>query len=93
MSPRLGCLLQVTAVRLELWSLEQRLKPRAPQVSRPAVYPTEPWLEHFEWLQPVFNECLEVGEGRIRVPTAHGLGLSLSEQGRAWTTDSADISA
>lgn len=58
-----------------------------------AVYPTEPWLEHFEWLQPVFNESLEFGEGRIRVPMAHGLGLSLSEQGRAWTTESAEIRA
>jgi L-alanine-DL-glutamate epimerase-like enolase superfamily enzyme len=58
-----------------------------------AVYPAEPWLEHFEWLQPVFNERLEFNGGSIKVPTAHGLGLSLSEQARAWTTESAEIRA
>lgn len=21
-----------------------------------AAYPREPWLEHFEWLEPMFNE-------------------------------------
>ena len=52
-----------------------------------AVYPREPWLEHFEWLEPLFNERLELREGRMRVPGRPGLGLSLSEQAIAWTRD------
>jgi len=52
-----------------------------------AAYPSEPWLEHFEWLEPLFNERLELRDGRMRVPTLPGLGLSLSEQARAWTVE------
>ena len=26
-----------------------------------AAYPREPWVEHFEWLEPLFNERLELG--------------------------------
>jgi L-alanine-DL-glutamate epimerase-like enolase superfamily enzyme len=52
-----------------------------------AAYPTEPWLEHFDWLEPLFNERLEIEEGRIVVPTRAGLGLTLSDQARAWTRD------
>ncbi|WP_035855384.1 L-talarate/galactarate dehydratase [Cryptosporangium arvum] len=52
-----------------------------------AAYPTEPWLEHFDWLHPLFEERLEIGGGRIVVPTRPGLGVTLSEQARAWTTD------
>ncbi len=29
-----------------------------------AAYPLEPWLEHFEWLNPLFNEQLELRDGR-----------------------------
>jgi L-alanine-DL-glutamate epimerase-like enolase superfamily enzyme len=53
-----------------------------------AAYPTEPWVEHFEWLEPLFNERLEVKGGRMIVPTRLGLGVSLSEQARAWTRES-----
>ncbi len=56
-----------------------------------AAYPREPWLEHFEWLEPLFNERLELQEGRMKVPDRPGVGFSLSEQARAWTRDSADI--
>ena len=52
-----------------------------------ATYPTEPWLEHFDWLEPLFNERLEIKDGRIVVPTAPGLGISLSDQARAWTRE------
>ena len=52
-----------------------------------AIYPTEPWLEHFDWLEPLFNERLEIKEGRILVPTRPGLGVTLSEQAHAWTRD------
>lgn len=43
------------------------------------------WIEHFEWLEPAFNERLEVRGGRMIVPNRPGLGLSLSEQARSWT--------
>ena len=52
-----------------------------------AMYPTEPWLEHFDWLEPLFNERLEIKGGRIVVPTRPGLGVSLSDQARAWTRE------
>jgi len=52
-----------------------------------AAYPQEPWLEHFEWLEPMFNERLEVRDGRMYVPNRPGLGFSLSQQARDWTTE------
>jgi L-talarate/galactarate dehydratase len=56
-----------------------------------AAYPTEPWVEHFDWLEPLFNERLEISGGRMRVPTRPGLGVSLSEQARAWTREHAEV--
>ena len=56
-----------------------------------AAYPREPWVEHFDWLEPLFNERLQIRNGRIQVPTAPGLGLSLSEQARAWTRQQAEF--
>ncbi len=56
-----------------------------------AAYPTEPWVEHFEWLEPLFNERIAIADGRMLVPTRPGLGLSLSEQARAWTRESAEV--
>lgn len=52
-----------------------------------AALQREPWVEHFEWLEPLFNERLELEDGRMRVPTRPGLGLSLSEQALTWTHD------
>ena len=56
-----------------------------------AVYATEPWVEHFDWLEPLFNERLEIRDGRMLVPTRPGLGLSLSEQARGWTRETVEI--
>ena len=56
-----------------------------------AAYPTEPWVEHFDWLEPLFNERLEIEAGRMLVPTRPGLGVSLSEQARAWTREQAEF--
>ena len=56
-----------------------------------AVYATEPWVEHFDWLEPLFNERLEIKDGRMLVPTRPGLGLSLSEQAQAWTREVAEV--
>ncbi len=54
-----------------------------------AAYPREPWVEHFEWLEPLFNERIEIRNGRMQVPTRPGLGLSLTDQARAWTRETA----
>ena len=56
-----------------------------------AAYPEEPWLEHFEWLEPMFNERLELRNGRMWVPNRPGLGFSLSDQAIAWTADAAEF--
>jgi L-alanine-DL-glutamate epimerase-like enolase superfamily enzyme len=56
-----------------------------------AAYETEPWVEHFEWLEPLFNERLEISDGRMLVPDRPGLGLSLSDQARAWTRSTETI--
>jgi L-alanine-DL-glutamate epimerase-like enolase superfamily enzyme len=50
-----------------------------------AAYAKEPWVEHFDWLDPLFNERLETRGGRMIVPTRPGLGVTLSDQARAWT--------
>jgi L-alanine-DL-glutamate epimerase-like enolase superfamily enzyme len=51
----------------------------------------EPWVEHFDWLEPLFNERLDIADGRMIVPTRPGLGLSLSEQARRWTRASLEF--
>ncbi|MDB5945623.1 MAG: galactarate dehydratase / L-talarate dehydratase, partial [Ramlibacter sp.] len=56
-----------------------------------AAYPREPWVEHFEWLEPLFDERIEIRAGRMLVPTRPGLGLTLSEQARRWTRDQAEF--
>lgn len=56
-----------------------------------AAYPREPWVEHFDWLNPLFNERLETKEGRMIVPDRPGLGVTFSDQARAWTTDSVEF--
>lgn len=58
-----------------------------------AAYPREPWVEHFDWLDPLFNERLETKNGRMVVPDRPGLGVTLSDQARAWTTDSVEFGA
>jgi L-talarate/galactarate dehydratase len=58
-----------------------------------AAYPREPWVEHFEWLEPLFNERIEIKDGRMQVPTRPGLGLTLSEQVKAWTREAAEVGA
>ncbi|WP_326686363.1 mandelate racemase/muconate lactonizing enzyme family protein [Streptomyces sp. NBC_01795] len=51
-----------------------------------AAYPIEPWVEHFDWLEPLFNERTHIEDGRMHVSARPGLGVTLSEQARAWTT-------
>ncbi|MGP4103137.1 L-talarate/galactarate dehydratase [Nonomuraea sp. KM90] len=56
-----------------------------------AAYPREPWVEHFEWLNPLFNERLETRDGRMIVPDRPGLGFTLSEQCRKWVVDAVEF--
>lgn len=58
-----------------------------------AAYPREPWVEHFDWLDPLFNERLEIKNGRMLVADRPGLGVTLSDQARAWTTESIEFGA
>jgi L-alanine-DL-glutamate epimerase-like enolase superfamily enzyme len=67
---------------------EQARLPMAPHfameihVHLAAAYPHEAWVEHFEWLAPLFEERLETRDGRMIVPERAGLGLSLSDFAR-----------
>jgi len=56
-----------------------------------AAYPIEPWVEHFDWLDPLFNEHLETRDGRMWVSDRPGLGFTLSEQAQAWTVGTAEF--
>ncbi|WP_105567213.1 L-talarate/galactarate dehydratase [Microbacterium halophytorum] len=58
-----------------------------------ACYPREPWVEHFDWLDPLFEERLETRDGRMIVPDRPGLGITFSDQARAWTTERVAIGA
>jgi L-alanine-DL-glutamate epimerase-like enolase superfamily enzyme len=48
-------------------------------------------VEHFEWLEPLFNERIEINNGRMLVPTRPGLGLSLSEQSKTWVRETVTV--
>ena len=56
-----------------------------------ATYSREPWVEHFEWLEPLFNERMQTRDGRMLVPNRPGLGLSLSERVAGWTAGQAEF--
>lgn len=58
-----------------------------------AAYPHEPWVEHFDWLYPLFNERLATSDGRMHLSERPGLGITLSDQARAWTVDTVTIGA
>ncbi|MBU3058912.1 L-talarate/galactarate dehydratase [Pseudomonas indica] len=56
-----------------------------------AAYEHATWIEHFEWLEPAFNERLEIRDGCMIVPNRPGLGLSLHEQADGWTMAQVEI--
>ncbi len=58
-----------------------------------ATYPHGTWVEHFDWLDPLFNEHLEIRDGRMHLSDRPGLGFTLSEQAHAWTVGSAEFRA
>jgi L-alanine-DL-glutamate epimerase-like enolase superfamily enzyme len=58
-----------------------------------ACYPRETWVEHFDWLDPLFEERLDTRDGRMLVPERPGLGITFTGQARAWATESVTIDA
>jgi L-alanine-DL-glutamate epimerase-like enolase superfamily enzyme len=56
-----------------------------------AAYPIEPWVEQFDWLAPLFNQQLEIRDGRMQVSSRPGLGFTLSERARALTVASSEF--
>ncbi len=89
-APRVGGVTQM----LKIMALADHARLRmAPHVAMEihlhlaAAYPHEPWVEHFEWLEPLFNDRLEIADGRMLVPNRPGLGISLSDQAEQWTAE------
>lgn len=58
-----------------------------------AAYPRECWVEHFEWLDPLFEQQLEVSGGRMHLSARPGLGIVLTEQARRWTVATREFQA
>lgn len=58
-----------------------------------AAYAHDAWVEHFDWLDPLFNERQAIADGKMLISDRPGLGVSLSEQARAWTVASCRIDA
>jgi L-alanine-DL-glutamate epimerase-like enolase superfamily enzyme len=56
-----------------------------------ACQPTEGWVEWFDWLDPLFEERLEIRDGRVVVPRGPGLGLTLAARAREWQLSIADL--
>jgi L-alanine-DL-glutamate epimerase-like enolase superfamily enzyme len=92
-APRVGGVTQV--LKLAAYAERRRL-PIAPHFAMEihlhlaAAYPIEPWVEHFDWLAPLFPEQLETRKGRMFVSERPGLGITLSEQARRWTVASSE---
>ncbi|MEZ3498307.1 hypothetical protein HP564_01950 [Pantoea sp. KPR_PJ] len=59
----------------------------------PAAWSTQPWLEHFEWLNPLFNEQPELRDGRRWISDRAGRGFSLSVRARSWTVLTSEVGA
>jgi len=58
-----------------------------------AAYPRDGWVEHIEWLSPLFEERLVIEDGRMQVPTGPGLGLTLSEEASGMRRDHVELRA
>jgi L-alanine-DL-glutamate epimerase-like enolase superfamily enzyme len=91
-APRVGGITQMLKIMALADQARIRMAPHFAMeihVHLAAAYPHEPWVEHFEWLEPLFNERLQIGGGRMLVPNRPGLGISLSDQAAAWTAERA----
>jgi L-talarate/galactarate dehydratase len=87
-APRVGGITQFLKIMAMAERAHLQLAPhfaREIHVHLAAAYPLEPWVEHFEWFDPLFNEQLEISGGRMHVSSRPGLGVTVSEQAQAWT--------
>lgn len=93
-APRIGGITQFLKVAAQADRRHLQLAPHFAMeihVHLAAAYPREPWVEHFDWLDPLFNERLEISGGRMHLSARPGLGVTLSDQARAWTVEEAEI--
>ncbi|MDA2815270.1 mandelate racemase/muconate lactonizing enzyme family protein [Nocardiopsis sp. RSe5-2] len=93
-APRIGGITQFLKVAAQADRRHLQLAPHFAMeihVHLAAAYPREPWVEHFDWLEPLFNERLEISGGRMHLSARPGLGVTLSDQARAWTAEEAEI--
>ncbi len=93
-APRVGGITQFLKIMTMAEGRHMKLAPHffmELHVHLSACYPHDSWVEHFDWLEPLFNERLEIRDGRMLVPTRPGLGLSLSEQARGWVVETASF--
>lgn len=44
-----------------------------------AAYAGDVWVEHIEWLQPAFNEQVEIEDGMMLVPRRPGIGFTFNK--------------
>lgn len=89
-APRVGGITQFLKICAQAEGKRMRLAPHFAMeihLHLAAAYPHEPWVEHFDWLAPLFNEELEIRDGRMIVPPRPGLGCSLTGKARDWTVE------
>ncbi|MET0238709.1 MAG: mandelate racemase/muconate lactonizing enzyme family protein [Sphingobium sp.] len=87
-APRVGGITQFLKIMTMAEQKHMKLAPHffmELHVHLAAAYPHDSWVEHFDWLEPLFNERLETRDGRMIVPARPGIGISLSDQARGWT--------
>lgn len=87
-APRVGGITQFLKVMALADSQNLQLAPHFAMeihIHLAAAYPREPWVEHFEWFDPLFNERLDIADGRMHLSSRPGLGVTISDQARAWT--------
>ena len=93
-APRVGGITQFLKI---MTMAEQKYLKMAPHfameihVHLAAAYAHDTWVEHFDWLDPLFNEHLQIRDGRMLVSDRPGLGFTLSEQALAWRVDKVEV--
>ncbi len=92
-APRVGGITQFLKIAT---AAEQKYLKMAPHFAMEihlhlaAAYAHDSWVEHFDWLDPLWNERLEIKNGRMLVSSRPGLGITLSEQALGWRVDMAE---
>jgi L-alanine-DL-glutamate epimerase-like enolase superfamily enzyme len=93
-APRVGGITQFLKILAQADQARLRLAPHFAMeihLHLAASYAHGPWVEHFDWLEPLFDERLDIRDGWMHVPDRPGLGLTMSEQSRRWTARSEEV--